>query len=355
MQRANDRRQAAGAAWPRRGRARARLTQAWRALPMWAALLAVWASAGCSPASTPSTSGTPQDYSDIPVRSADVGGLPEPADLALEASAALSGASGQFQAALRLQGPWSGQLVVVLPDAGGDPANYKEFLREAARSNHHAVAVPGWPKAPLTQTCGANPACYDAARAELWDGLEHTDKLTIAASDAWGPRLRAGLEALEKAHPGQNWGSFYAGSQVLWAKVRLVGHGEGASQAAWVAKKLALSRVVLLAGPIDGSAQQLAAWVNNGRPQNGTAWYALSHTADPQWSLISLSWTALGLGAGALSWPSVDQGAVFGVAVMTTAAPTSDPRNAIAVDAALARDGLGRPALRLTWRNLVGQ
>lgn len=313
------------------------------------------AGAACSNTATPSTSGTPQNYSDIPVRSADAGVLPEPADLSIAASSAVAGASGQFQAAVRVKGPWSGQLVVLLPDAAADPATYKEFLREAARSNHHAVAVPGWPTAPLTQLCAANSACYDAARAELWDGLNHTDKLQVGLADAWAPRLLAGLAALEKQHPGQNWGSFYSGSAVTWSKVRLVGHGEGASQAAWVAKKTPLSRVVLLAGPIDGSDQQLAAWVNNGRQDGGPAWYGLSHTGDPQWSLISLSWTALGLGAGPLSWPSVDQGAVFGVAVMTTSAPSPQPRQAIAVDSALARDSQGRPALRLTWRNLVGQ
>lgn len=315
----------------------------------------VAAAAACSNAAAPATSGTPQDYSDIPVRSADAGGLPEPADLSLEASTAVAGASGAFQAALRLKGPWSGQLVVLLPDAGSDPAGYTEFLREAARANHHAIAVPGWAKAPLAQTCAGNSACYDAARAELWDGLDHTDNLQVDLADAWAPRLLAGLKALEQQHPGQNWGGFYTGSAVAWGKVRLVGHGEGASQAAWVAKKTALARVVLLAGPSDGVAAQPAAWVNNGRKDGGPPWYGLCHTADPQWSLIALSWTALGLGAGPLSWPSVDQGAVFGAPVMTTAAATPQPRQAIAIDAALLRDSQGRPALRQTWRNLVGQ
>lgn len=307
----------------------------------------------CSTPASPKAE-TPQSYSDIAATSADAGSLPEPTDLAVDASQAGLAGQGQYQAALRVQGPWSGKLVVLLPDLGDPPSHYKELLREFARTGHHALALPAISATSASELCGANPACYDAVRFEIWDGLDHSPKLQLTPADGIAARLVAGLQALEKLHPGQNWATYYSAALPAWTKTRLVGHGEGASQAAWVAGKQLVERVVLLAGPLDGQGSELAAWVNNGHLTPTASWFGLSHTGDPQWARIAKSWTALGLGAGPLSWASVDLGAVFGVPVLTTAVPSDQPRKMIAVDEALVRDGQNRPVLRQTWRNLIG-
>lgn len=321
---------------------------------MAAAAAAAVALATCSTPAAPKAE-IPQSYSDIAVNAGDAGSLPEPADLAVDASQAGVAWQGQYQAALRVQGPWSGKLVVLLPDLGDPPSHYRELLREFARAGHHVLALPAASSLSASELCGANPACYDAVRAELWDGQDHTAKLSLTLADGMVARLVAGLQALEKLYPGQNWGTYYSAALPAWAKTRLVGHGEGASQAAWAAGKQAVERVVLLSGPVDGQGTDLPAWVNNGHVTPTASWYGLCHTADPEWARIAKGWTALGLGAGPLSWPSVDQGAVFGVPVLTTAATSSQPRKMIAVDQALARDSQNRPVLRQTWRNLIGQ
>ncbi len=308
---------------------------------------------GCSNAVAPKAE-APQSYSDIAVNTGDVGGLPEPADLAIDASQAGASWQGQYQAAVRVQGPWSGKLVVVLPDLTDPPGHYRELLREFARAGHHVLALPAAAAPAVSELCGANSACYDAVRSELWDGLDHSPKLTLTQADGVIARLVSGLQGLEKVYPGQNWGTYYSAAVPTWAKIRLVGHGEGASQAAWAAGKQLVERVVLLAGPVDGQGDDLPAWVNNGHLTPTAQWYGLCHTADPQWARIAKGWTALGLGAGPLSWPSIDQGAVLGVPFLTTAAASAQPRKAIAVDEALARDSQNRPVLRQTWRNLIG-
>lgn len=317
-------------------------------------LAAVALLGACGNASAPKTE-TPQSYSDIAVSAGDSGSLPEPADLAVDASQAGANWVGQYQAALRVAGPWSGKLVVLLPDLADSPSHYRELLREFARAGHHVLALPAASSQSVADLCGANPACFDAVRAELWDGLDHTAKLSLTQADGVIGRLVTGLQALEKLYPGQNWGTYYSAAVPTWAKIRVVGHGEGASQAAWAAGKQVFERVVLLAGPVDGQGTEPAAWINNGHLTPTAHWYGLCHTSDPDWPRISKGWTALGLGAGPLSWPSVDQGAVFGVPVLTTAVASGLPRKMIAVDEALARDGQNKPVLRQTWRNLVGQ
>lgn len=317
-------------------------------------LAAVALLVSCGNAAAPKAE-TPQSYADIAVSGGDVGSLPEPADLAVDASQAGASWVGQYQAALRVGGPWSGKLVVLLPDLADPPSHYRELLREFARAGHHVLALPPAHAQPVAELCAANPACYDAVRGELWDGLDHSAKLNLTLADGAVARLVTGLQALEKLYPGQNWGTYYSAALPNWPKVRLVGHGEGASQVAWAAGKQVFDRVVLLAGPVDGQGSDLAAWINNGHLTPTASWYGLCHTADPDWPRISKAWTAIGLGAGPLSWPSVDQGAVFGVPVLTTALASSQPHKMIAVDEALARDGQNRPVLRQTWRNLIGQ
>jgi hypothetical protein len=281
---------------------------------------------------------------------------PEPIDLSLDVSladAAISG-GGQYVAAVRAQGPWLGKLLVLLPEAGQPASQYRELLRVAARGGLHAVAVPQPPGPAATVLCGADPLCYGAVRGERLDGIDRSNKLQVTVADSLVQRIVQGVRGLDTAYPGLNWGQYAQGSAPLWHKLVLAGHGDGAGQAGFAATQLQVGRVVLLAGPTDGSGATPAGWLTTSHATPTAAWYALGHTADPLWPRIAAGWTALGLGAGSLSWPGIDAGAVFGVQGMTTALASAEPGLSVACDAHTPRDGEGRPRYRVAWQVLMG-
>lgn len=285
----------------------------------------------------------------------DVAPPPAPLELTLPITAtdAAIHTPGDVVGVVKEKGPWSGKIVVLFVESGQSTHAYLDFLRVAALGGHHAIALPLPLQQPVTDLCGAETACYEAVRGELLDGQDRTPQVEIAYGDSLTNRLNAALLGLEAARPGLNWGTFAQAGKPLWSKLILVGHGEGAGHAAFVANQQVVARVVLLAGPTDGVGDKPAGWLTTQHLTPIGKWYAFGHIADPRWGRIAAGWTALGLGAGSLSWPSVDQGAVFGVQGMTTALASDAPGLAVATDASTPRDGEGRPRFRVTWRVLV--
>lgn len=280
----------------------------------------------------------------------------EPLDLTLDASAvsAAWSDSGSYAAAVRAKGPWLGKLLVVLPEAAQPPSQYRELLRVAARGGLHAVAIPTGVATPLDALCGADTTCYGAVRGERLDGIDRSDKVEVTSATCLTERIVRGVMGLESAYPGQNWGKYVQGNKPLWANIVLAGHGDGAGQAAYAATQAVVARVALLGGPNDGTANQPAAWVTSAHATPTARWQGFGHTADPLWPRTAASWTALGLGAGPLSWPSVDSGTVFGATAMTSALASSAPALSLGCDDHTPRDSEGRPRYRGTWLVLVG-
>lgn len=320
---------------------------------LWAAVACAMAVACNSPTKAVAPSGA-DPYADLPQRSTDSAGLGEPVDLALALTAVdpATGVAATVIGAVRDKGPWSGQLAIVLPELGQPPENYRELAREIARGGHHALVVPSPLAQTLAEVCGSDAACYTDGRAELLDGTDRAPKVTLKYADCLQNRLVMVILALAKG--GQGWGQFVVSGKPNWPALQLVGHGEGAGEAAFVGTKLIVARVVLIGGPLDGAADQPAAWLTATHATPNKQWFAFGHTGDPLWKRMGSAWTAVGLGAGPLSWPSVDAGAVFGVQGMTTALANPAARLSLATDADTPRDTAGKPKYRAAWRVLVG-
>jgi len=309
-------------------------------------------SVGCGQATAPAPSGgeSGQRYT----RSDAVAStLPEPVDLAVELTAVdpATGVAGTVAGAVRADGPWSGRLAVVFADVGVPATAYRELLREFARGGLHALALPSPLSQPVATICGGDSLCSEASRAEGFDGTDRTAKVAIKYADS--VKNRVTMVVLHLAKGGQGWGQFVVGGAPKWSSIVAVGHGDGAGQAAWAGLHVSFDRVALLAGPTDGDQGAPVAWLASNGKTPSVRWRAFAHTADPAAARLFGGWTALGLGAGAASWPSVDQGAVFGPQGLTTSTPSPDPRGAVAIDPATPRDQGGKPRFRATWRYLV--
>ncbi len=245
----------------------------------------------------------------------------------------------------------TGKLVVLLPDAARVPSQYLALATAIAQQGHR-VLVLATPVSALA-ACAGDTTCLDLARQEMVDGQDRTPAVTVNLANSLTNRLVKALAALDKSRPGENWGTFYTGMTPLWSQIAIAGHGEGASQAAMVAMHQAVWRAVGLAGPVDGSGSNAAAWLAAGAATDATAWRAFSHTKDPASAIIAAAWLAMGLGSSDAA-VSVDGSQQPGTTVqlLTTSATVADPHAAIAVDGALPADASAAQHLRNAWKIL---
>lgn len=245
----------------------------------------------------------------------------------------------------------TGKLVVLLPDATLLATDYFSIASAIAQQGHRVIVL-ATPVAALT-ACGGDATCLELARQEFADGQDRTPKVSVNTANSLQNRLIKALTWLDKDRPGENWGKFYNGSTPYWAAIAIAGHGEGASEAAMLAKKNIVWRVALLGGPTDGANAQPAAWLSGTAATAATAWRAFGHAQDPAAALIGASWTALGLGSSA-AVQSVDGAQQPGASaqLLTTAMDVPDPHAAIAVDAALPKDSTAAQHLHVAWKLL---
>lgn len=89
----------------------------------------------------------------------------------------------------------------------------------------------------------------------------HSAILRGGASPLWPIARNESIEYLfAKALQKLGWESFYAGDSVLWHKVIVAGHSQGASHAAFISTQYAVRAAVLLSGPQE---VVFAEWMNH--------------------------------------------------------------------------------------------
>ena len=292
---------------------------------------------------------------------ADVGGdagsdaAPVPVTLAtLEATAtdaAISGGTHLLAWAPAVSD--SGRLVVVVPDLLRAPTDYTQLAMAAARLGHRVLVLALAQTGDLAKLCAGSDACSEAARLEQFDGQDHTAVVAVSAADGLVNRLVKALALRAKAQPGERWGDFYSGAVPKWSQIAVVGHGDGAGEAAIIGIKQNAWRILLLAGPRDGQGDTPAIWLSGQHATPTANWRAFAHTKTANWARIVAAWTALGLGSGA-SAVSVDGAQTPGIAVqlLTTTMDVPDPAAGVAVDAALPSEPVALGHLQSAWKVL---
>jgi hypothetical protein len=266
----------------------------------------------------------------------------------------------------------NGRLFVFLPGTWARPAQYQWLLSEAAEAGYKVVALEypndtANPKASaVEQICAqnANLDCSAQVRSvRIWGGA--ADGVAVSAADGIQNRLERLLEYLARAHPAEGWGAFLVDGRVIWSRVALGGHSQGAGMAAFLAKRFAVSRVALWSGPVDyvPVARRFAPWLSEDGATPRDRWFALVHR-DEAWAAMFLgAYAALGVpGAPAVADGSASAGAhVFiltvpprGAAAPAMPAIANPEHGSVATDVRTPLDAVGRPAYAPVWRAMTG-
>lgn len=168
-----------------------------------------------------------------------------------------------------------GRLVVYLHGAGA-PSN--------CGNNGLAELVVGWGYhwfSPCYSSDYGVAGCGDdigGCRREAFEGVDHHDFISVSRPDSIEGRVVAALKYLRDQNPQGDWGYFLEGDEPRWAKIVISGQSHGASSAGLIGMYRAVSRVVMLAGPLDSGQ----AWLEQTPLSPIQSYFAFSHTADDQ-------------------------------------------------------------------------
>lgn len=206
------------------------------------------------------------------------------------------------------------QLFLFLPGSTSVPVFYQAILKEAAAKGFHALGLT-YENATLVATLvqpysDPTQAGFDADAAgkihdAVFQGTNAGNQLptfTVSAADSLENRLLKALQYLDAQYPSEGWGQYVNGGTIQWSLIRLAGHSQGGSEAAYIGTRIALPRVISFDSPSDAetwvSASTPAAWVQAGHGATASAnYYGFTHQRDPivPLALAEADWDALAL------------------------------------------------------------
>jgi hypothetical protein len=178
-----------------------------------------------------------------------------------------------------------GRLALFLPGTGATPFQYREFPQNAASLGFHALGLM-YPNGSAINTLCAQNAPLDAdaagnARLEVLYGSNCVSFINVDSTNCIQSRLLKALQYLNTAYPTRGWGLYYSGGAVLWSKLFVCGHSQGAGMAAMLAKTRVTDRCIMFT--------DMDWWVVGNRPYNWMSttpqtpvdrWYLLAHERD---------------------------------------------------------------------------
>ena len=237
-------------------------------------------------------------------------------------------------------GRGAGKLLVFLHGMGGRPSGYARFLDHASALGFHVIGLSYWDTSQLAGSgrldavCdldsdgidAAESGCWGEAHREMFDGQATASPFDEPANVDMQDRLDHLLEYLAATYPAEGWAQFLVDGHPSWPSIVLAGHSMGAGNAAWIAQRRPVLRLVMLAQPadfvIDGTLSVPADWVDDGfSALSPNAMYGLSHVAD----------------TNALHERVLENWSWFGMAAdhqLSSDAPVGDPHSSVAQDEA---------------------
>lgn len=193
-------------------------------------------------------------------------------------------------------------LYLHIPGSFDVPTSSKKILRHAARMGYPAIGLRypnSWTVYTLC-TSSSDPECFENVRLEILDGMDRSDEVEISTANSISNRLVKLLQHLDMIFPDDEWGRFLdQGGGVLWSKVVVSGHSQGAGHAAMIGHVHRVHRVGMLAGPPDFSTyfDEPAGWLTEPGATEAESYYGFGHLEDglvPEDNLLAI-WGALGL------------------------------------------------------------
>lgn len=198
--------------------------------------------------------------------------------------------------------PLLNKLFLFLPGTGAGPGGYQDVLRTAGQVGYHVLGLSYVNNNTIGSLCtGYGDTCQGQARTEDFYGGNFSAVLTVDSADAIRTRILDALKYLNTNYPTEGWGQYlYSPDSILWNKVCISGHSQGAGMASIIAYWFSVDRAVFFATGGDPSAPgNVAAWMDSTSATPASRKYAFDHRQDELFwgtnNATPVIWDTLGL------------------------------------------------------------
>jgi hypothetical protein len=202
------------------------------------------------------------------------------------------------------------QLFVFMPGTGAVPALFQLLLQRAARLGYHAIGLMYEDAFPINDLCAGSvdpSSCFENAHSAVVYGCASgscsDSVVNVSVPNSAVNLLTSLLRYLATQYPDEGWADFLADDKPKWARVAVAGSSQGGANAALIAKRSLVARVVLFSavgdalppGPVPCQAGDN--WLST-HVTASARYFGLAHDRDSQHlPFICASWNSLGMDA----------------------------------------------------------
>ncbi len=149
-------------------------------------------------------------------------------------------------------------LSIFYPGTAAIASEYSLVLQRGATRGYHVIGLNYVNQDSINTICNSGSAagansCFGETRDEIITGQDKSRFVSVDTNNSIEGRTLALLKYLHSKRPSENWNQFYSGSDLVWNKIYVGGHSQGAGHAAYQGKIRALGRVTIYSGVSDYS------------------------------------------------------------------------------------------------------
>jgi len=175
------------------------------------------------------------------------------------------------------------QLVVFFGGTNSTTDRLHLFCDFAASKGFHVINL-AYPNTVAAEACSnsSDMDCATKFRAEIAFGIDGSPLVSVNYANSIENRLKKLLEYLVQKDPTGLWQQYLQNGTIVWNKLILSGHSQGAGHAAYIAKLKNVNRVIMFSGPNDFSnvANAPFNWLSSSSVTPSANYYAFFHLRD---------------------------------------------------------------------------
>lgn len=175
------------------------------------------------------------------------------------------------------------ELMVFLGGTISRTSGTSIFSEFAADKGFHVINLAYPNLVPVSQCSNETDIdCASNFRKEVFLGIEGSDLVTIDSNNSIANRLQKLLIYLTETDSNGNWQQYLGNNEIIWNKIVIAGHSQGAGHAAFIANQRNVKRVIMFAGPNDFSDffNMPANWLSSSSVTPLNNYFAFLHLRD---------------------------------------------------------------------------
>lgn len=175
------------------------------------------------------------------------------------------------------------KLLISIPGTTGPGDVMRSFDSVAAIEGYHAISLD-YPNNRNTASLvnSTDKEAFDKFRQEIDFGTPVSDSVNVDTLNSIVNRITKLVIYLAKTRPIEGWNYFLDGDHILWERVTLAGHSQGAGHVSYIAHAFRVHKVIMLSGPQDflEHFDMPAPWLSAPSKTSYSSYYSFLHDRD---------------------------------------------------------------------------